>query len=64
MLGTTVYSDMQYTIWNGGDLYYAVSSDNTYNTNNPPYWVILVNSNGVVDDVQYIANCSGGGANA
>lgn len=61
MMGTTVYTDTEYTVWAGGNQYYAVSSDNTFNTNNPPYYVILVNDEGGVDDVQYIANCSGGG---
>jgi hypothetical protein len=64
MLGTTVYTDTEYTIFNGGGFYYAVSSDNTFNTNNPPYWVMLVNESGEVTDMQYIANCSGNGGNA
>ena len=64
MLNTTVYIDTEYTVWQGGDQYYAVSSDNTFNTNNPPYYAILVNDFGGVDDVQYITNCSGGGGSA
>ena len=64
MLGTTVYTDTEYTIFNGGGFYYAVSSDDTFNTNNPPYWVMLVNTSGEVTDMQYIANCSGNGGNA
>jgi hypothetical protein len=63
MLGTTVYTDTEYTIWLGGGFYYAVSSDNQFNTNNPPYYVIKVDNFGEVIDVQYIANCTGG-ANA
>lgn len=63
MLGTTVYTDTEYTVFNGGGFYYAVSSDNTFNTNNPPYWVMLVDAYGEVTDMQYIANCSGNGGN-
>lgn len=61
MLGTTVYDGNQ-DPWVGGDGYYAVSSDDTYNTNNPPYQVIRVDNFGEVTDVQYISSCSGGGA--
>lgn len=60
MLGTTVYDGNQ-DPWVGGDFYYAVSSDNTFNTNNPPYNVIKVDNFGEVTDVQYIASCGGGG---
>jgi len=63
MLGTTVYTDTEYTVFNGGNLYYAVSSDNTFNTNNPPYWVMLVDEFGEVTDIQYIPNCTSGGNN-
>ena len=59
MLGTTVYDENQ-DPWVGGDGYYAVSSDNTYNTNNPPYQVIRVDNFGQVTDVQYISSCGGG----
>jgi hypothetical protein len=60
MLNTTVYTDTQYTAWQGGEFYYAVSSDNTYNTNNPPYYAIKVNNLGEVISVQYVASCGGG----
>ena len=63
MLGTTVYTDTEYTVFNGGGFYYAVSSDNTFNTNNPPYWVMLVDEFGEVTDIQYIPNCTSGGNN-
>jgi hypothetical protein len=61
MLGTTVYDNAQ-DPWVGGDFYYAVSSDNTFNTNDQPYYVIQVDNFGLVTDVQYIADCAGGGA--
>jgi hypothetical protein len=61
MLGTTVYDNAQ-DPWVGGEFYYAVSSENTANTNDQPYYVIQVDNFGLVTDVQYIADCSGGGA--
>jgi|LakMenE01Jun11ns_1017448.scaffolds.fasta_scaffold9370472_1 hypothetical protein len=61
MLGTTVYDNAQ-DPWVGGEFYYAVSSENTFNTNDQPYYVIQVDNFGLVTDVQYIADCSGGGA--
>ncbi len=61
MLNTTVYTDTEYTIWTGGDFYYAVSSDQAFNTNSQPYYVIKVNDFGEVIDVQSIVNCTGGG---
>ncbi len=60
MLGTTVYDGNQ-DPWVGGDFYYAVSSDNTSNTNDQPYWVIEVDNFGMVTDVQLISDCGGGG---
>ena len=64
MLNTTVYTNTSYTAWAGGDFYYAVSSDNTYNTNVPPYYAIKVNNSGEVISVQYIASCTSGGGEA
>ncbi len=61
MLNTTVYDTAQ-DPWVGGDFYYAVSSDDTFNTNNQPYYVIKVDNYGLVLDVQYITSCTGGGA--
>jgi hypothetical protein len=60
MLGTTVYDGNQ-DPWVGGDFYYAVSSDDTFNTNDQPYSVIEVDNYGMVTDVQYITDCGGGG---
>jgi hypothetical protein len=60
MLNTTVYTDTQYTAWVGGEFYYAVSSDNTFNTNVQPYYAIKVNNLGEVISVQYISSCTGG----
>ncbi len=61
MLNTTVYDALQ-DPWVGGEFYYAVSSDDTFNTNNPPYYVIKVGNMGEVIDVQYISSCGSGGA--
>jgi len=55
MLSTIVYDSNQ-DPWVGGDSYYAVSSDNTFNTNNPPYYVIRVDDFGLVTEVQYVAS--------
>jgi hypothetical protein len=60
MLGTTVYDGNQ-DPWVGGDFYYAVSSDQQFNTNDQPYSVIEVDNYGMVTDVQYITDCGGGG---
>lgn len=62
---STLYGSMVYDgnqdPWVGGDFYYAVSSDNTFNTNNQPYYVIKVNDMGEVIDSQVISDCSGPG---
>jgi hypothetical protein len=58
MLNTTVYTDTNYTVWNGGDFFYAVSSDNTFNTNTQPYQVIFVDNTGNVVSVINITDCS------
>ena len=60
MLGTMVYDGNQ-DPWVGGDFYYAVSSDNTFNTNNQPYYVIKVDDMGTVIDLQVISDCGGPG---
>ena len=60
MYNTTVYTDTNYTPWVGGGFYYAVSSDDTFNTNNPPYYSIKVSDNGLVESVQYISSCTSG----
>jgi hypothetical protein len=43
---------------NGGGFYYAVSSEQSFNTNNTPYQVIKIDSNGIVETVFTISNCS------
>jgi len=60
MLNTTVYTNTSYAAWVGGEFYYAVSSDNTFNTNVQPYYAIKVNDLGEVISVQYISSCTGG----
>jgi len=60
MYGTIVYDNNQ-DPWVGGSFYYAVSSDNTANTNDQPYYVIQVNDMGEVIDLQTISSCSGPG---
>ncbi len=60
MLGTMVYDGIQEP-WIGGDFYYAVSSDNTANTNDQPYYVIKVDNMGTVIDLQVISSCGGSG---
>jgi hypothetical protein len=60
MLGTMVYDGNQ-DPWVGGDFYYAVSSDNTANTNDQPYYVIKVDDMGTVIDLQVISDCGGSG---
>ncbi len=60
LYGSTVYDGNQ-DPWVGGDFYYAVSSDNTANTNNQPYYVIRVNDMGEVTDLQVISSCTGPG---
>ncbi len=60
MYGTMVYDNNQEP-WLGGDFYYAVSSDNTANTNDQPYYVIKVDDMGMVIDLQTISSCSGPG---
>ena len=64
MINTTVYTDTSYTAWAGGESYYAVSSNNTFNTNVQPYYAIKVNDSGEVISVQYITSCTGGGGDA
>jgi hypothetical protein len=61
MLNTTVYTDTSYTPWVGGDFFYAVSSDNTFNTNSQPYKVLLVDNTGNVTSVIDINDCLGPG---
>jgi hypothetical protein len=58
MLNTTVYTDTSYTAWQGGDFYYAVSTDGTFNTNTQPYQVLLIDNTGNVTSVMSITNCS------
>lgn len=60
MLGTMVYDGAQEP-WIGGDFYYAVSSDDTFNTNSQPYYVIKVDDMGMVIDLQIISSCGGAG---
>ncbi len=60
MLGAMVYDGAQEP-WIGGDFYYAVSSDNTANTNDQPYYVIKVDNMGTVIDLQVISSCGGSG---
>jgi hypothetical protein len=60
MYGSMVYDNNQ-DPWVGGDFYYAVSSDNTANTNDQPYYVIKVDDMGMVIDAQVISDCSGPG---
>lgn len=60
MLNNMVYDSNQ-DPWLGNNQYYAVSSDDTFNTNNQPYYVIQVDNFGIVSDVQYITTCGGGG---
>jgi hypothetical protein len=60
MLNTVIY-DSSEEPFNGNGLYYAVSVTSGDNTNNQPYYVILVNSAGEVNSVSTITNCDGPG---
>ena len=60
MLNTVIY-DSSEEPFNGNGLYYAVSVTSGDNTNNQPYYVILVNSAGEVNNVSTITNCGGSG---
>jgi hypothetical protein len=60
LYGSTVYDSNQ-DPWVGGDFYYAVSSDQAFNTNDQPYYVIKVDNMGEVIDSQLISDCSGPG---
>jgi hypothetical protein len=57
MMGTLVRDQYDDPI-NGGDFYYAVSSEQSFNTNNQPYQVIKIDSFGYVETVFTITNCS------
>ena len=57
MMGTLVRDQYDDPI-NGGDFYYAVSSEQSFNTNNQPYEVIKINSLGYVETVFTISDCS------
>lgn len=57
MLGTLVRDQYDSPI-NGGSLYYVVSSEQSFNTNNPPYQVIKIDQYGYVETVITISNCS------
>ena len=57
MMGTLVRDQYDEPI-NGGDFYYAVSSEQSFNTINQPYQVIKIDSFGYVETVFTITNCS------
>lgn len=60
MMGTLV-RDQNDDPFNGGGLYYAVSTDQLFNTNNPPYDVIKIDPYGYVETIITLTSCSGGG---
>lgn len=64
LYGTTVYSDTNYTPFNGLSLWYAVSNDDTQTTSDLPYYVLQIGTSGNVDNVQSITNCDGPGNTA
>ena len=56
-----VYSDTNYTVFNGSSLWYAVSSDNTFNTyTGGQFNAVQIDSNGSIISTSLI-NCSSGG---
>jgi hypothetical protein len=61
LYGTTVYSDMEYTPFDGGSLWYAVGNSGDSNTNTLPYYVMQITSSGEVISVQSITSCGGPG---
>jgi len=61
MLNTLVRDQYDNPI-NGGNLYYVVSSEQTFNTNNPPYKVIKIDQYGYVETVTLLSSCSSGGS--
>ena len=64
LYGTFVYSDTNYTPFDGQSLWYAVGSDDQANTSDLPYYSMQILSTGEVTSVQYITSCEGGGSQA
>jgi hypothetical protein len=57
LLGQTVYSDTDYTPFNGFNLWYAVRTYDGSNTQLLPYDVVLINSSGTVVDIVSVTDC-------
>ena len=57
----TIYTNnIGSTAFDGGGLWYPVSVTTGTNTENGQYNAIKINSNGFVEDIVYVGNCSGG----
>jgi hypothetical protein len=59
--GATLYIDTEGTAFNGLDLWYAISTDNTANTLTGPYQAAQISSMGYVSAVATINDCTGPG---
>jgi hypothetical protein len=59
-LSTIYTNNLGSTAFDGGGLWYPVSVNSGTNTLNGEYYVIKINSNGSVEDIAYVGNCSGG----